>query len=295
MKILISGGSGQLGSDCTLLLSKTHEVITPDEKDLDIGNLEKVLYMVSAVSPDILLNCAAFTNVDACETEKEEAWRVNADGPGNLAKAADKYGSKLVHISTDYVFNGRKEIPEPYAEDDETEPLSYYGRTKLEGELIVKKITANHLIIRTAWVYGINGHNFLKTMLKVVLKNPGKEIKVVNDQFGSPTWSYSLSQQIRKLIEVNAIGTYHASSEGHCSWYELTRYFLENMGVENNVVPCASKDFPVKAVRPVNSILENRRLKEEGICVMPGWQDGIDEFTGKFGERLMREVRGSDK
>ena len=293
MKILISGGRGQLGTDCALFLSQTHEVITPDEKDLDIVNLEKVLYMVSGLSPDILLNCAAFTNVDACETEKEEAWRVNVDGPGNLALAVDRNGGKLIHISTDYVFNGRNSISEPYVEDDETEPLSYYGRTKLESELIIKKTTDNHLIIRTAWVYGINGHNFLKTMLKLVLNNPEKEIKVVNDQFGSPTWSYMLSQQIHKLIEVNAAGTYHASSEGHCSWYELAKYFLEKIGVENNLIPCSTEDYPTPAVRPKNSILENKRLKDEGISVFPPWRDGIDQFVGKFRERLLSEIRST--
>jgi dTDP-4-dehydrorhamnose reductase len=130
-------------------------------------------------------------------------------------------------------------------------------------------------------------------MLRLSLNNPEREIKVVHDQFGSPTWAYSLSEQIRTLIEVDALGTYHGSSEGHCSWYELAEYFLGKMGVQHNVVPCHTKDYPTPAARPKNSILENKRLKDEGISVMPHWKDGIDEFVGKFREPLMNEIRGA--
>jgi dTDP-4-dehydrorhamnose reductase len=291
MKILITGSHGQLGSDCAGLLSHRHDVFAPDEKDLDIVNLDTVLYIVSGFSPDILLNCAAFTNVDACETEREQAWRVNVDGPENLAVAAKEYGVKLIHVSTDYVFNGKKKVPEPYVEDDETAPLSYYGSTKLESEHAVQRENDNHIIIRTSWVYGMNGHNFLKTMLRLALTNSKQEIKVVNDQFGSPTWAYSLAQQIEKLMEDDRRGIYHASAEGYCTWFELASYFLEKMGVENPVVPCMTKDYPTPAVRPMNSILENRRLKNEEISVLPFWRDGLDKFVDKFRERLIHEAR----
>lgn len=293
MKILICGGGGQVGSDCTLLLSRRHEVTSPDKTNFDITDSESVLRMVSAVSPDVLLNCAAYTNVDACETEKDKAWRVNADGPGNLASATSKHGSKLVHISTDYVFNGRKIVPEPYTEDDETDPLSVYGKSKLEGERMVNKITQNYLILRTAWVYGIHGRNFLKSILRLVLRDPGKEIKVVHDQFGSPTWAYDLARQIEKLLEANVSGLYHSSAGGYCSWYELAIYFLQRMGLKHHIVPCSSSDYTTNAIRPANSILENRRLKAEGHSIMTSWQEGVNQFIDAFADRLIREMRGA--
>jgi dTDP-4-dehydrorhamnose reductase len=293
MKILIAGGHGQLGSDCTGLLSHRHDVLAPDEKDLDIVNPDAVLYAVSGFSPDILLNCAAFTDVDACETKREHAWRVNVEGPENLAVTAKRYGVKLIHISTDYVFNGKKRVPDPYVEEDETDPLSFYGTTKLESERAVQRKNDNNIIIRTSWVYGLTGHNFLKTMLRLALNSSKREIKVVNDQFGSPTWAYSLAQQIEKLMEGDRRGIYHASAEGYCTWYELASYFLEKMGVENPVVPCMTEEYPTPAVRPTNSILENRRLKNETISVLPFWRDGIDQFVEKFREDLVHEAGGA--
>jgi dTDP-4-dehydrorhamnose reductase len=172
LRILITGSKGQLGSDCVKVLSQIHEIMAVDLDEMDITDTSAVKKGVTGFTPDILVNCAAYTKVDACETEKELAWKVNAEGPENLAAAAAGINAKFVHISTDYVFDGKKSPPEPYAEDDITSPLSYYGRTKLQGELAIRQTTDDHIIIRTAWVYGINGHNFLKTMLKLALKDP---------------------------------------------------------------------------------------------------------------------------
>ena len=292
MKILISGCDGQLGSDCGQVLRKNHEVVGVDLKEMDITGAEIVKEVICRVTPDIVVNCAAYANVDACEKDRSLAWSVNVEGPKNLAFMVEKYGGRLIHISTDYVFDGRKDPPEPYLEDDKPNPLSYYGRTKLEGERAVIQATDHYLILRTAWLYGVRGHNFLKTMLRLALKKPEEEIRVVNDQFGSPSWSYRLALQIEKLIQVNGHGVYHATSEGHCTWYELAKGFLETIGVPHALIPCATKDYPTPAPRPRNSILENRRLKEQGINVMPHWQKDLDQFVSMFGERLIREARG---
>jgi dTDP-4-dehydrorhamnose reductase len=288
MKILISGCDGQLGSDCGQVLRKDHEVVGVDLKDMNIADAAIVKEVICRVTPDIVVNCAAYTNVDACEKDRSLAWKVNVEGPKNLASTVEKYGGRLIHISTDYVFDGWKDPPEPYVEDDEPNPFSYYGRTKLEGERALIQATDHYCILRTAWLYGVRGHNFLKTMLRLALKKPEEEIRVVNDQFGSPSWSYRLALQIEKLIQVKGHGVYHATSEGH----ELAKGFLETIGVPHALIPCATKDYPTPATRPRNSILENRRLKEQGINVMPHWQKDLDQFVSMFGERLIREARG---
>ena len=291
MRIMVLGGKGQLGSDCTQILKQKNDVISLDLEDVDIALFSDIEKKIADFLPDIIINCAAYTHVDNCETERELAWAVNVKGAENLAVCVQKYGGLLLHISTDYVFNGRKKIPEPYVEDDELNPLSYYGITKLEGERLVRESTDHHIILRTAWMYGVNGHNFLKTMLKMALKNPKNEIKVVHDQYGSPTWSHRLALQITKLIDKNCQGTYHASAEGYCSWYELAKYFLEKMGVPHAVVPCSSDAYPTPAIRPQNSILENRRLKKMDINIMAPWQDDLDRFIAGFREQLINEAQ----
>ncbi len=292
MKIMITGAKGQLGSDCHHILRRDHEVMAVDLEDGDITNLSYVQAIVRDFAPDIIVNCAAYTQVDACETHREVAWKVNVEGPRNLASAVEKCGGRLVHISTDYVFDGSKTSPDPYVEEDKPGPLSYYAKTKLEGELAVRETTHGHVILRTAWMYGLNGHNILKTFLRLALENSHKEIKVVNDQFGSPTWSYRLALQIAKVIEVNGQGIYHATSEGYCTWYELACRFLDKMRIPHKVVPCTSEEYPTPATRPKNSILENRRLKNEGINLMPYWEDDLDRFVHRFRELLLEEFKG---
>jgi len=286
MKILICGGNGQLGSDCVQVLQEAHEVFALNLDELDITDSSDVDRIVGHLTPDIVLNCAAYTNVDVCETEREPAWKANVEGPKNLASGVTKYGGLLIHISSDYVFDGRKKPPEPYVEDDEPNPLSYYGRTKLEGEVAVMQATDQYIILRTAWLYGIHGRNFLKTILKLALRNPDKKVKVVNDQFGSPTWSFRLALQIAELIEKNGRGTYHATAEGHCTWYELAGHFLGEMGVPHSLIPCTSEEYPTPAIRPGNSILENKRLKKAGINLMKDWFYDVDQFVSNFQEQL---------
>ncbi len=288
MKILITGGKGQLGSDCVRVLRESHEIRITDLEDLDITSFSEVSALVGVFLPDIILNCAAYTQVDACETSQDLAWKVNVSGPENLALCAQEHGGRLIHISTDYVFDGKKPLPEPYVEDDAPGPLSYYGKTKLESERVVQRTAERHIILRVAWMYGISGHNFLKTMLRLALENPRKTIRVVSDQFGSPTWSYRLAHQIARLAEGNGQGTYHATSEGHCSWYEFAGYFLRRMEIPHSIEPCTTQEYPTPAPRPRNSILENQRLKQEGISLMRDWHADVDQYVADFREELIK-------
>ena len=290
MKILIAGGKGQLGTDCVRVFRETNEVLAIDLDELDITKLSGVESLVQRFVPNIIINCAAYTQVDNCEIEKDLAWNANVKGTENLTRSVEKHGGRLIHISTDYVFDGRKRVPEPYVETDEPNPVSYYGKTKYESEKAVRSADDRHVILRTAWMYGLNGHNFLKTMLKLALKNPEDEIRVVADQYGSPTWSYRLALQIARIIDTDAGGIYHATAEGHCTWFELAEYFLKKMGVPHTIVPCTSNEYPTPAKRPTNSILENRHLKEKGINIMAHWQDDLDQFVSSFGERLIDEI-----
>ena len=290
MKILISGGNGQLAYDCKNILSKNYEVISLSQMKMDITNLEEVERILYSLMPDIVLNCAAYTKVDACETEKNLSKRVNVYGPKNLAQVVEKLKSALVHLSTDYVFNGQKNPPQSYVETDKTDPICYYGKTKLEGELEIQKSTDRYVIIRTAWLYGIHRQNFLKTLLKNSLNNPQKEIKVVDDQFGSITWNYQLALQIEKIIEAKSRGIYHASAEGYSSWFEAAQYFLQKMDIPHKLKPCSTEDYPTPAHRPKNSIIENRRLKNEGINVMTHWKKDIDLFVSNFHDSLIKEA-----
>ncbi|MBF0258401.1 MAG: dTDP-4-dehydrorhamnose reductase [Desulfamplus sp.] len=293
MKVLICGSNGQLGWDCQRVFGKEQEIVPYDLPDIDITDKENVKTIISGTMPDVVINCAAYTQVDRCETEQGTAWAVNVDGPGYIAQACKDVNALMIHISTDYVFDGLKDPPLSYNERDEVNPLSVYGKTKLEGERRVAEITENHIIVRTAWLYGINGNNFLKTMLKLALLTPGKEIKVVNDQFGSPTWSLRLALQLERLVQMKGQGIYHATSEGYCSWYELALYFLKQMEVAANIVPCTTAEYPTPAKRPANSILENARLKRSDNNRMTGWRYGVDHFISRFGQQLIDEIKSS--
>lgn len=291
MKILLAGGTGLLGRECLEVLSGSHEVWAPGRGQLDITDWGQVKEAVSAVRPEVILNCAAFSQVDLCETERDLAFRVNALGPRHLARAAARQGSLMVHISTDYVFDGQKPPPEPYLEEEATNPLSWYGQTKLEGERAVQEEAPRHLILRTAWLYGRRGRNFLTIILKLALDPKVPEIRVVADQFGSPTWSHRLALQVNRLLEAGVEGLYHASAEGYCSRYEQAAFFLEKLRIGKPLKPCASRDFPALATRPLNSILENRRLKLAGLNFMRPWQEDLAAFVAAHGARLLREAR----
>lgn len=289
-KLLICGSSGQLGSDAVRVMGDTYELLALNEHELDITRIPDLEDVISSFRPDIILNCAAYTHVDACETEKERARDVNAGGPANISQCVKKHGGTLVHISTDYVFDGTKEPPAPYTEEDETSPLSCYGSTKHEGEAAVRESGIRHMIIRTAWLYGISGKNFLKTILGLVMKRPEQSLKIIHDQYGSPTWSFDLALQIERMVQARCSGTYHATSERHCTWYEFADHFLSRMDVEYSITPCTTEEYPTPAVRPRNSILENSRLNQEGINIMPDWKTGLERFVDTYKTQLLEEA-----
>lgn len=279
-----------MGMDCTDVLCNYHDIVSLGSKELDITDVYSVEKLVEEVMPDIILNCAAFSNVDDCETNRDLANQVNAEGPKNLACIAKKYELRLIHISTDYVFDGKRKVPQAYTEKDEPCPATYYGRSKLAGEKAVQLGTDNHVIIRTAWLFGLNGHNFLKAILRKAIESPKTQIRVVNDQFGSPTWSYTLARQIEKLIDIKSNGIYHASSEGYCTWYEFANTFLKEMDLPCSLVPCSSEEYPTPASRPANSIQKNQRLNNAGINIMENWEIDVKRFVSKFKPHLIQEV-----
>ncbi len=291
MNLLITGGNGQLGKDCHKVFKDHYNITSIDIEDADITDPAQVEAVVESTRPDIIINCAAFTQVDKCESEADKAWTINGKGPAYVARSARKFGALLIHISTDYVFDGKKPSTYSYREAHVPGPLTEYGRSKLLGERAVLGNASDFMILRTAWLYGFYGHNFLKAILKKALSNPTTPIKIVNDQFGSPTWSWRLALQIDHLIKNNGQGLYHASSEGYCSWYEFARYFLEKLNVECDIVPCTTEEYPTPAERPRCSVLDNHRLKKENLNIMDHWQKNVDDYVRQYGDRLLAECR----
>jgi dTDP-4-dehydrorhamnose reductase len=294
MKILLLGSRGMIGSDCMKVLGQEHEILAPDKKELDIVSWDRVIDTLHHTHPDIILNCAAVTRVNACEEHRTAGLcrKVNVEGARNLAQGSARYGSKVIHVSSDFVFNGLKPVPQPYFEDDPPDPVSEYGRTKMESELAVKENASNYLIIRTGWLYGLEGKNFVKSLVAHALdKKKSREIKVPNDYFGSPTWSYRLAEQIRELIKVEGKGTVHATAEGYCSFYEATVLIVEKLNLKITLEPCRLQDMRNKADRPLNCILENRMLKKNGLNVMKQWHEDLSSFLDRFGEELVRQAR----
>ena len=274
MKILITGSDGMLGHDLADVLKGKHELILTTSKTLDITDKNHVIDFVSSQKPDMLINAAAYTDVDGCEKNQELAYSVNGDGVRNLAMACKKIGCGLVHISTDYVFNG--ENTRPWVEDDETGPISVYGKSKLEGEKAICEILEKYFILRTAWLYGVNGRNFPKTMLELA-ENHSK-ITVVYDEVGTPTYTLDLAQAISKLIETDCYGIYHLTNSGSCSWCEFAKYIFEIAGADVEVVPVTADEFARPAPRPSYSVLENRNWVENGFEPLRNYTEAIKEY-----------------
>ena len=286
MKILIIGSGGQLGSDC---LSVLEGAVGVDFPEINIADRFQCLEKLDALKPSVIVNCAAYTAVDACESDPA-CWAVNAEGPKHLAEWAKAHDAFLVHVSTDYVFSGDKPLFQSLEETESPNPVSEYGRSKLVGEQAMLESGARAAIVRTAWLYGANGKNFLKTMLRLALQDADREIRVVNDQFGSPTWSHTLARQIVAVIEAKAPGVFHATSEGYCSWYDLATCFLSKMDVPYRMAPCTTEEYPTPARRPENSILENAHAKELGINVFGDWEDELSAFVGMYRNQLVAEI-----
>lgn len=287
MKILIIGSKGQLGSQIIHIINKgkseigeisskykTAEVVGVDLEDLDITNFNEVQNFVCKLKPYIIINAAAYTSVDACESNEDIAFKVNALGPRNLAIAAEEVGSKIIHISTDYVFKGEGNVP--YREYDVTNPVSVYGKSKLAGENFVRELSSKYFIVRTSWLYGYNGNNFVKTILKA-----GKEkghLDVVNDQRGNPTNAEDLSHHILKLALSEEYGTYHCTGIGECSWYDFASKIIEYAGIKCTVSPITSDKLTRAAKRPSYSSLDNMMLSSTVGDEMREWQEALKMF-----------------
>ena len=290
-RIAVLGANGQLGRDLMEVLNVRFTVAGFDLPELDIAGPDSISRNLDPLDADVIVNAAAYTAVDRCESDLEAARRVNAEGPRLLALYAQEYGKRFVHVSTDYVFDGRRPPPEAYRETDPPAPRTAYGQTKLEGEQHVREACERAVIVRTAWLYGRHGRNFLKGILRRALQDPGRPLKIVDDQHGCPTWSRRLAEQIDALIGAAGAGVYHAVGEGHCTWYAFARVFLELMNVPHAVHPCTTAEYPTPAARPANSILENARLKEENLNRMRDWRDDLEAFVAAYGEALLAEAR----
>jgi dTDP-4-dehydrorhamnose reductase len=289
MKVFVTGVKGQLGYDCVNeLIKRGHEAIGVDVEEMDITDEAAVQSVIASHQPDAVIHCAAWTAVDAAEDaeNQEKVYRVNALGTKYIAQACKKLHCKMLYLSTDYVFHGQGE--EPWEADcKDFQPLNVYGKTKLEGEQFVSSIVDKHFIIRIAWVFGKNGHNFIKTMLNVGKKYP--ELKVVNDQIGTPTYTYDLARLLVDMIETDKYGTYHATNEGgYISWYDFTKEIFKQaaeMGhseyEESNVrvLPVTTEEYGLsKAKRPFNSRLNKQKLIDSGFTPLPTWQDALHRY-----------------
>ena len=278
MKIVITGAKGQLGLELTkqLKIEKKYKIIATDRNELNIIDINSVNEFLLNNRPDVVINCAAHTAVDLCETDIENAYKINALGPRNLAIACEKIGAKLVQVSTDYVFDGNG--MRPYREDDITCPNSIYGTSKLMGENFVRELCSKYFIVRTAWLYG-EGNNFVRTMLK--LADANKELNVVNDQFGSPTSTVDLAKAIIALINTEHYGVYHGTCEGQCSWYDFAKKIFELKNIDIKVNPVTSEEFKRPAPRPAYSVLDNFMFKLVGLNSFRNWEESLKEYLDK--------------
>ena len=275
MKVLGTGAKGQLGTDLMNELAKRGiEGIGVDVQEMDITDAEACRRVIKNSGADAVIHCAAYTAVDAAEDNVDLCRRINGEGTRNVAQACKEADIKLMYISTDYVFDGQG--TRPWEPDDERHPLNVYGQTKYEGELAVEELSDKYFIVRIAWVFGVAGKNFIKTMLRL-----GKErgaVSVVDDQVGSPTYTYDLARLLVDMIQTDKYGRYHATNEGLCSWYEFAKEIFRQAGMDVPVTPVSSDAFPAKATRPSNSRLNKVKLSENGFERLPAWQDALGRF-----------------
>lgn len=275
MRVLVTGVKGQLGSDIAAELKlRTEECIGADIADFDITDRGATVGTIKKYMPDCVIHCAAFTDVNGAEEKHGLCERINVLGTENVALACNEADAKLIYISTDYVFNG--EGMRPYEPNDERDPINFYGMTKSLGEDKVRSICPKHFIVRTSWVFGKNGNNFVKTMLRLGEQMEG--LTVVDDQIGSPTYTPDLARLLCDMAATERYGTYHATNEGFCSWYDFAKKIMELSGIGCNIKPIASKDYPSPAKRPQNSRLSKEKLVQNGFYKLPPWEDALKRF-----------------
>ena len=275
MRVFVTGVKGQLGYDVMNELEKQGlEGIGVDIDEMDITDAYQVNKVIKEAAPDAVIHCAAYTAVDAAEDNEEICRKVNAQGTENIAKVCEELDIKMMYISTDYVFNGQGE--RPWEPDDEREPLNVYGQTKYEGELAIEEHVKKFFTVRIAWVFGVNGKNFIKTMLN--LGKTHDHLTVVNDQTGSPTYTYDLARLLVDMIQTDKYGRYHATNEGLCTWYEFACEIFKQAGMDVSVAPVSSDEYPAKAKRPSNSRMDKSKLTANGFQPLPTWQDALSRY-----------------
>jgi dTDP-4-dehydrorhamnose reductase len=280
-RVLVTGAAGQLGQDVVLQLKRAgYEVLACDRQEMDITDLHQCQQVIGDFRPSIVLHGAAYTAVDAAENDVDTAYAINATGTRNVGLAAEKIGAKLIYISTDYVFDG--EAVAPYHEYDNTNPKSIYGKSKRAGECLVQSLCSRYFIVRTSWVYGKYGHNFVKTMLKLGQEKP--LLQVVDDQKGSPTYTVDLATFLLELMQTESYGIYHASNAGACTWYEFARAIfaeapeLLDLNLTAELEPCTTEQFPRPALRPRNSVMEHRSIRTNGLTDLRPWRQALRAF-----------------
>lgn len=280
MKIIITGANGQLGQDVKKILSLQHEVYAFGRAELDITDQQTAKKIIFDIQPDAIIHCAAYTAVDLAESNSDDAYTINASGVRNIAVAAEAIGAKICYVSTDYVFEGNS--ASPYNEYDQTNPQSIYGKSKRAGEVLVQTLSRRYFIVRTSWLYGAHGNNFVKTMLK--LASEKRSLKVVDDQIGSPTYTVDLSNFLSELITTEKYGIYHASNMGSCSWFQFAQAIFEEEGICIQLDPCTTEEFPRPAPRPRYSVMDHMAIRINGFEELPHWKEGLRAF--------LRELKG---
>lgn len=275
MKILVTGVKGQLGYDVVQEGEKRGlEMLGTDVDNMDITDAGQVKKTIEDYKPDAVIHCAAYTAVDAAEDNQEICRKINVDGTRNIAEVCSKFDIPMMYFSTDYIFNGQGE--NFWKEDDEKQPLNVYGQMKYEGELAVRELVQKYFILRISWVFGVNGNNFIKTMLRL-----GKErgaVGVVSDQIGSPTYTYDLAKLVIDMIQTDKYGVYHVTNDGLCSWYEFACEIFKQAEMDVKVTPLTTSEYPAKAARPFNSRMSKDKLINAGFKMLPSWQDALRRY-----------------
>lgn len=281
MRVLVTGATGQLGSEVANGFRRSgHEVIAPAREELDFSFPEQLAATARTLQADWVINCAAYTQVDNAESDAQQAFIVNRDSPEQLARAVADYGGRMLQVSTDFIFDGAQR--RPYAETDPPNPLGVYGRSKLEGEQAVQRVLPDAVVLRTAWVYGVHGHNFVKTMLRIAAA--GKPLRVVNDQVGTPTWTADIAATIAALVAREATGTFNFTNAGETSWHGFASAILDEgakTGFDINtemVVPIPTSDYPTPATRPAYSVLNTEKIRPLLPGPIPDWRDSLKKM-----------------
>lgn len=285
MKVLVTGFTGQLGYDVVREGKKRGlNMLGVGREDLDITNEIELSQYVLKVNPDAIIHCAAYTAVDKAEDNKAKCWDINVNGTKHITTAAKNVNAKIMYISTDYVFDGKGS--DPFTEVDTPDPLGYYGLTKYQGEQIVRNLLEEHFIVRISWVFGINGQNFINTMLR--LSDNHSELNVVGDQYGSPTYTVDLARLLIDMVQTENYGTYHATNEGFCTWAEFAQEIFQQSNKDTRVKSISTEEYPTRALRPKNSRLSKQKLLDNGFKPLPNWQEALGHYLNELEEEEVK-------